>query len=313
MVQTSRMVWCLLCVAGFCLGSWGMTSAHAQDRVRDANRFPSYVWPVSRSDVPDYPLNDSFGPRQLASEKYRYDFHRGLDIPVPIGTPLYAVADGTVFRAGEYKQYTDPVVVLRHKFDGQIYHTYYTHLDKATVSEGQVVKQGEQIGLSGASQSGFPHLHIEMRRGSNYAKNALHPLRFLDYPDTCGPSLEIVSADTSSTEQTVVTVSVSMLPEELDLTRVEVGITEASNGTILDTQVYDMEAWNATYSAAQLDDGAFNGVRIEPDRFNRKSGVYKLTLTFTGLQGVASDADVKIIATAIDVRGNATRRSFPSR
>ena len=40
----------------------------------------------------------------------RYDFHRGVDIPIPIGTPLYAIDDGVVRIAGSDPNYSDGVV-----------------------------------------------------------------------------------------------------------------------------------------------------------------------------------------------------------
>ena len=40
----------------------------------------------------------------------RYDFHRGVDIPIPIGTPLVAIDDGTVRIAGSHPAYSDGVV-----------------------------------------------------------------------------------------------------------------------------------------------------------------------------------------------------------
>ncbi|WP_372877947.1 M23 family metallopeptidase, partial [Pseudomonas sp.] len=44
----------------------------------------------------DFPIASTFGPRQLPSDNYRYDFHRGLDIGTATGTPIFAITDGVV-------------------------------------------------------------------------------------------------------------------------------------------------------------------------------------------------------------------------
>lgn len=40
------------------------------------------IWPLSGNSTPDLPQSSPFGPRLKASEAFRYDFHRGLDLPV---------------------------------------------------------------------------------------------------------------------------------------------------------------------------------------------------------------------------------------
>ena len=55
-----------------------------------------FIWPLSKSPVPDE-MNTSFGPRIDAD---RWDFHDGIDLPAAIGTPVHAMADGVVHRAG---------------------------------------------------------------------------------------------------------------------------------------------------------------------------------------------------------------------
>src|SRR6266568_3363073 len=55
-----------------------------------------FIWPLSNSPTPDE-MNTSFGPRIDAD---RWDFHDGIDLPATVGTPVFAMADGVVHRAG---------------------------------------------------------------------------------------------------------------------------------------------------------------------------------------------------------------------
>ena len=89
-------------------------------RIDDA---PPFGWvdsdgcPADRWNDPsfsDLPVHSPFGPRQLASDSGRYDFHRGVDLATPTGTPVFAVAGGTVIIAGNHPSYSDPLVQLRH-------------------------------------------------------------------------------------------------------------------------------------------------------------------------------------------------------
>ncbi|MGX1805778.1 peptidoglycan DD-metalloendopeptidase family protein [Nocardia sp. NPDC055321] len=85
--------------------------------------------------------------------------HTGVDIAAPIGTPLYAVADGTVIEAGPASGFGMWVRLLHD--DGTV--TIYGHIDTATVSQGQRVMAGDQIATIG--NRGFstgPHCHFEV-------------------------------------------------------------------------------------------------------------------------------------------------------
>lgn len=86
--------------------------------------------------------------------------HHGLDFGVPIGTPIYSAANGTVTVAqAMYQGYGTAVVV---KSSGGMDITY-GHMSKLLVSTGQNVKRGQQIGLSGnTGNSDGPHLHFEV-------------------------------------------------------------------------------------------------------------------------------------------------------
>ena len=87
--------------------------------------------------------------------------HEGLDIANDVGTPVYATGDGVVDYAGRTRGGYGILIELSH---GYGYTTAYAHLSKIIVKEGQRVKRGDMIGLSGRTGlvSG-PHLHYEVR------------------------------------------------------------------------------------------------------------------------------------------------------
>ena len=95
---------------------------------------PPQRW--GNSTFNDGPIASTFGPRLLGSQTYRFDFHRGIDIATPIGTPIFAFADGIVRIAGPSPSYRDPLVQLRHYRQGftscdngaSCYYTNYMHL-----------------------------------------------------------------------------------------------------------------------------------------------------------------------------------------
>ena len=90
----------------------------------------------------------------------RIEFHSGLDIPNPTGTPVYASGNGTVEAAGEMNG-NGRTVVLNH---GQGITTQYLHLSKINVNRGQQVRKGQKIAEVGSTgQSTSPHLHYEVR------------------------------------------------------------------------------------------------------------------------------------------------------
>ncbi|MCJ0893210.1 M23 family metallopeptidase [Rhodococcus sp. ARC_M5] len=85
--------------------------------------------------------------------------HSGLDIAAPIGTPIYAAADGTVSDAGPAAGFGLWVKVLHD--DGT--ETVYGHVNDFSVRAGQRVVAGEQIATVGnRGQSTGPHLHFEV-------------------------------------------------------------------------------------------------------------------------------------------------------
>jgi len=88
------------------------------------------------------------------------DFHNGVDIKVPSGSPVVAAGAGRVTEADFMNGY-GLRVVISHDFGLE---TIYAHMKKAEVKPGQQVKRGQLIGLSGNSgRTTGSHLHYEVR------------------------------------------------------------------------------------------------------------------------------------------------------
>ncbi len=116
------------------------------------------IQPVSNKDLSR--IASGFG--------YRIDpiykipkFHAGIDFAAPLGTPIYATADGVVteadFNTGGYGNH----VVINH---GYGYQTLYGHMLKTKATIGAKVKRGEVIGYVGSTgKSTGPHLHYEIK------------------------------------------------------------------------------------------------------------------------------------------------------
>jgi len=98
--------------------------------------------------------------------------HKGLDFAGPVGTPLYATADGVVTHAGWSSGY-GRLVKIQHKFGIE---TRYAHQSRIIVKVGQRVSRGQHIGDMGASgRVTGPHLHYEVRIGGK----AVNPMIYI--------------------------------------------------------------------------------------------------------------------------------------
>jgi murein DD-endopeptidase MepM/ murein hydrolase activator NlpD len=88
--------------------------------------------------------------------------HPGLDVAVPVGTPIRAAGGGTIVEVGDDAKY-GRFVRVEHR-DG--YETIYAHASQILVKQGDKIPSGRTIALSGnTGQSTAPHLHFEMRQG----------------------------------------------------------------------------------------------------------------------------------------------------
>lgn len=113
--------------------------------------------------VPRWPaegaMTSPYGLRVRSGD--RLQVHRGVDIAMPEGTPVNAMAAGRVHIAGWRGSY-GLLVVIDH---GGSTRTVYAHLSEVRVAEGERVRAGQLIGLSGMTGNATgPHLHFEVIR-----------------------------------------------------------------------------------------------------------------------------------------------------
>ena len=86
--------------------------------------------------------------------------HLGVDYAATTGTPVRSVGDGSVEFAGVQTGFGN-VVIVQH---ANHYETVYAHLSRINVRQGQPIKQGDNVGLVGATGwATGPHLHFEFR------------------------------------------------------------------------------------------------------------------------------------------------------
>lgn len=107
-----------------------------------------------------YPISSGFGERIDPFAK-EVKHHNGVDLKVPMNTPVRTTADGTIMKVQNHSSGHGLHIIISHN-DG--YETLYANLSIASVTEGQVVVKGEIVGNSGNSgRSTAPHLHYEIR------------------------------------------------------------------------------------------------------------------------------------------------------
>lgn len=139
------------------------------------------MWPVAHAELR---LTSFFGEVRSGGRE-----HRGLDIALPRGTPVFATASGITAFSGVQGGY-GKLVIIDHR-NG--YETVYAHLDEIWTCRGDRVERGATIGLSGnTGNSTGPHLHYEIRRNGI----ATDPVAYL--PNNDKEDLRYAIRDTSS-------------------------------------------------------------------------------------------------------------------
>lgn len=121
-------------------------------------------------------ITSSFGARSNPVNK-KDEVHDGLDIAVGLGTGVAAVKSGTVLETKKSATYGN--VLIYETNDG--YTVMYAHLDEFLVKQGQKIKQGEVVALSGnTGLSTGPHLHYTLIS----AGEKIDPITTVDLPHT---------------------------------------------------------------------------------------------------------------------------------
>lgn len=106
------------------------------------------------------PVNGVITSRFGSIESVRSGAHTGLDIGAATGTPIKAVAGGTVTHSGPMGSYGN-LVIISH---GNGIETYYAHCSRFNVSVGKQVNSGDVVAFVGSTgNSTGPHLHLEIR------------------------------------------------------------------------------------------------------------------------------------------------------
>lgn len=157
---------------------------------------PTPFPPRPRTFIDHYWLERPFGPQgQQRAERFypyasrgdgTYPIHHGADFTSPMGTAIYAVADGMIRVAGDdtlqvygaRDEFYGLVVIqeLDRTLNDEAILALYGHLSQVAVQPGQRVATGDklgEVGMSGVAMG--PHLHFEVRLGENDYLHTVNP------------------------------------------------------------------------------------------------------------------------------------------
>ncbi|WP_421806483.1 M23 family metallopeptidase [Flagellimonas sp.] len=282
MVHRSRFVAVLCCLQVVLLLSCSKNNEVQEEETSSATALN----PILRTYDPVM-LASPYGPRLLGGS---YDFHSGVDMAHPTGTPVHAILDGKVVRAetaqpgSTLERYGQFVVISHDPFDEvELHQTVYLHLSETLVKVGDEIKQGDVIGKVGNTGVNIntEHLHFEYHIGENSGairrSNARHPLRILPYQSKSA----VVDISKTNNELTITVVQVK---SSMDL----VSITISPMGH--ESKRIDFETLEGI-NKENVDVVPYQGIDIIPSPFNSVSSQMVLTFkvegVWTDLEGVA--------------------------
>lgn len=125
-----------------------------------------FDYPVGKPNASGYYKRRGFYPNAHMGEDWNGNGGGNTDR----GDPVFAMGNGLVVYSKSYGSSWGDIVILRHAYrekNGRVYYldSLYAHLEKRTVSEGQIVDRGEVVGTIGTAGGLYvAHLHFEVRK-----------------------------------------------------------------------------------------------------------------------------------------------------
>ena len=185
-----------------------------------------------------YTLTSAYGPRD-APTAGASTWHKGQDFGAPLGTPMYAAADGTVADAGAASGFGQ-WVVIDHEIDGEKYSTVYGHMVPSSikVEKGDKVSAGDEI--AGVGQEGYstgPHLHFEVWKGGRLPTGSgkhINPMDWVEGDHTSSGSGGGTECDEAGGDDNSGSASEGTAKEVIDAAKTQIGVDYSWGGGSLE-------------------------------------------------------------------------------
>ena len=156
-------------------------SIESVDEQGETDLKKDYILPMTC----DYVISSNYGNR-VHPVTGETKLHSGIDIVGTHHTQILSVADGEVTYAGVQSGYGN-CIEIKHTVNGVTVYSFYAHLSQIDVSLGDIVSQGDVIGLEGGAESDpnhgtstGHHLHFEIRSASG-SGNSLDPNEYIKF------------------------------------------------------------------------------------------------------------------------------------
>jgi hypothetical protein len=236
------------------------------------------IWPISGLKTEDADsVHAPYGPRALPTS---YDFHAGIDIPAPRGTPVRAVLSGEVVQVGTWNGTSTGAgnsITIRHASGVA---TSYLHLDAISVVRGARVQQGATVGTVGSTGATYPHLHLgyfpSILNDTRDERLSRNPLELLPYAKPASQQL------TATFDSAAVVLDVPL--RQMAVVRIEV----RGEGQTRSVNYYEVVQRGSTARDEQVQSG------LHLDAGRPAHGRFTLRVTPQGFRAE------RVIVTAID-------------